>query len=264
MTHPCKKGEYFEYCAVFDNTSFGEGNSRKAVKGKWHVVPGPLTGSEPVSPNSSPLVPEHHERACVVKFFKSNVTFDAIEWKEDFNTSHIASILAHKFNAETKTNKPISFIEPTIAKILSLVPNDMFLVKDELGTIESTLMSAFSHYTWHETCGVMLVCDLQGVRRNNGYVLTDPAVHSNGKGMVHGRTDLGQLGQALFFLTHVCNDFCTKYSMPSLNFMRIAMELRANPSLMAQVQAGMFSTYAFQLQALLRKDPQNIQTHVIQ
>eukprot|EP00438_Fugacium_kawagutii_P028491 Skav203236 [mRNA] locus=scaffold2746:17526:17933:- [translate_table: standard] len=80
------------------------------------------------------------------------------------------------------------------------------------------LPTAFSHWTWVESNGEHLICDLQGYRgvpggvpttdgKSNYYVFTDPAVLSKVSGK-YGPTDLGEKGQETWFSHHVCNDFC--------------------------------------------------------
>ena len=81
------------------------------------------------------------------------------------------------------------------------------------------LPSAFSHWTWVESNGEHLICDLQGHRGLKGgpitlggkdcpyYAFSDPAVLSKVSG-TYGPADLGVKGQETWFSKHVCNDFC--------------------------------------------------------
>ena len=69
------------------------------------------------------------------------------------------------------------------------------------------MLPAFSHWTWVETKGELLVSDLQGVKYNQtDYCLTDPAIHSMSR--KYGQTDLGKIGINQFFMTHKCNKVC--------------------------------------------------------
>ena len=52
-----------------------------------------------------------------------------------------------------------------------------------------------------------MVSDLQGVRYDSKYVLTDPAILSL-EGGNYGSTDLSLVGMGLFFLSHQCTDVC--------------------------------------------------------
>ncbi|KAK8069936.1 hypothetical protein PG994_006552, partial [Apiospora phragmitis] len=68
------------------------------------------------------------------------------------------------------------------------------------------VMQAVSHFSYHISDGARLLCDVQGGPAKNVYVLTDPAVHSDGNH--YGETDLGKPGMQRFFATHRCNKFC--------------------------------------------------------
>ncbi|CAL1145541.1 unnamed protein product [Cladocopium goreaui] len=83
---------------------------------------------------------------------------------------------------------------------------------------EGNLPGAFSHWTWVESNGKHLICDLQGHRglpggtkttdgSSNYYAFSDPAVLSKVSGS-YGPADLGEEGQKTWFSHHVCNDFC--------------------------------------------------------
>jgi hypothetical protein len=78
------------------------------------------------------------------------------------------------------------------------------------------ILEAFSHWSWVNSGGEKLVCDLQGHREEDDglmhagercyYLLTDPAVctpcHE------YGESDTGQSGINAFFAHHVCNEWC--------------------------------------------------------
>jgi len=79
------------------------------------------------------------------------------------------------------------------------------------------ILDAFSHWTWVETGGDKLVCDLQGHRGDGGlpylgdpyyYLLTDPAICSECR--EYGENDLGKAGINAFFKHHACNEWCDK------------------------------------------------------
>ena len=74
---------------------------------------------------------------------------------------------------------------------------------------------AFSHFTYHETNGGQLVCDLQGVFSSalNQYSMVDPVIHSRTK-KKYGRTDRGADGVAAFFRSHKCNALCKMLGLP--------------------------------------------------
>ena len=64
----------------------------------------------------------------------------------------------------------------------------------------------FSHFTYTQSGGLNLVCDLQGVwNAYDGYMLTDPVIHHRSltreKGS-NGKTDKGRDGMKRCFETH--------------------------------------------------------------
>lgn len=80
----------------------------------------------------------------------------------------------------------------------------------------ASLPDALSHWSWVQTEGSMLLCDLQGHRGRPGgpkcgsetyyYMFTDPVIMTpRGR---FGSTDLGQQGIETFFAHHKCNDLC--------------------------------------------------------
>ncbi|CAF4303631.1 unnamed protein product [Rotaria sp. Silwood2] len=82
----------------------------------------------------------------------------------------------------------------------------------------STILQAFSHWTYHITSGRLMVVDLQGVKVERAYLLTDPALHFNDLlRFRETRTNLGVKGMRQFFRTHVCSDVCSKLNLPMLN-----------------------------------------------
>lgn len=68
---------------------------------------------------------------------------------------------------------------------------------------------AFSHFSWSISNGDKLVCDLQGVwNSTDGFIMTDPVIHSAGRRHRNGSTDKGSEGIEIFFGTHVCSNVC--------------------------------------------------------
>lgn len=68
------------------------------------------------------------------------------------------------------------------------------------------VMQALSHFSYHQSGGKVVLCDLQGGVYADGVALTDPAVLSRDK--CYGVTDLGPTGISTFFSQHRCNEFC--------------------------------------------------------
>ena len=81
----------------------------------------------------------------------------------------------------------------------------------------SEVAQAFSHFSYLATGRKRLICDLQGVydKTTNTIKFTDPVIHYFNYGRqerenVHGRTDKGRKGIAMFFDTHkdCCGHLC--------------------------------------------------------
>ena len=89
----------------------------------------------------------------------------------------------------------------------------------------STTLQAFSHWTHHITAGRLMVVDLQGVKVDRAYLLTDPALHCDDLlRFRETRTNLGVKGMQQFFRTHVCSDVCKQ-----LNLCTSISELKSPP-----------------------------------
>mmetsp|Transcript_18021 Transcript_18021/g.54171 ORF Transcript_18021/g.54171 Transcript_18021/m.54171 type:complete len:587 (-) Transcript_18021:690-2450(-) len=67
---------------------------------------------------------------------------------------------------------------------------------------------AFSHFTFVESKGDLLICDIQGVSD----LYTDPAIHTADK-KHYGAGNLGHRGMALFLYSHECNFVCRQLKL---------------------------------------------------
>ncbi len=102
--------------------------------------------------------------------------------------------------------------------------NDGAIIRADLGTPQ-----AFTHYTWHKSGGKLLVCDLQGVRREgDGYYLTDPAIATScgggrdgGEQRHWGPSDAGLAAVRTFFAGHKCNEVCREWKRPDLRLLAV-------------------------------------------
>lgn len=147
-------------------------------------------------------------------------------WQQDIEASKEAQRFANLFNKEINSSKQITFIVPIIIECPSeicapfekgeSVLVEPFLGKDVYQKFNSNSgwvnkdcglsMAAFSHFTYHSSGGKMLVCDLQGVKTENGYILTDPVICSVQQ--TFGLTDTGEAGIRSFFDSHDCTELC--------------------------------------------------------
>jgi hypothetical protein len=162
----------------------------------------------------------------VLKKFKKHIPKEEIFWTKDIQASREAQRFADHFNAEMKSSKPIRFIQPVVYECQSNVCApflkgekvlvEPFLGKDVYNKFNSnsgyedkncgSTMAAFSHFTYHISDGKMLVCDLQGVKREDEYILTDPVICSVQQ--TFGVTDVGEEGIRSFFANHECTELC--------------------------------------------------------
>jgi len=83
------------------------------------------------------------------------------------------------------------------------------------------VMQGLSHFSYHVSCGKLLICDLQGGfhrdrEPDTGPFLVSPAFCSVKNNL--GITDLGIRGIHAFFYRHKCNEYCSKeWIRPSRN-----------------------------------------------
>jgi len=214
----------YYYDVKFENKPFAAGMIKYAFLGT-------LTG----------LGPKNNTKV-VVKFSKSN------QGIYDIN----ASILSQKF-AVTFNNLPkpvgiigqINFRPLTQCRVFFLTWAQMYVKFGDVVTVEDfiegdyekfnnnaglenpngkDLLLAFGHWTYIESRGKFMICDLQGVQHGYNYYLTDPAVHSLEK--AYGLTDLGKAGMNAVLNGHTCNQYCQILGLPVSN--RILNALQPN------------------------------------
>ncbi|CDF41321.1 unnamed protein product [Chondrus crispus] len=119
---------------------------------------------------------------------------------------------------------------PILHQLFKKLSLDAVLYKNAVGTVEDYLPgrftkflnndgmannevsanfpAAFSHWSWVESKGALMVSDIQGVRTGAGYALTDPCIHSVRDREGYGISDLGMTGVEHFFKRHRCNALC--------------------------------------------------------
>ncbi|ELP89397.1 elongation factor 2 kinase, putative [Entamoeba invadens IP1] len=104
------------------------------------------------------------------------------------------------------TRRTPNFVEPYLhGYFIKYIDNNGWINEDEF---HSTL-HAFAHWTWVQSKGNLLICDIQGVSGTNKFYLTDPALHHiDSKKFMFSETNLGEQGITKFFSTHQCNAIC--------------------------------------------------------
>jgi hypothetical protein len=157
-----------------------------------------------------------------------------IVYREHLEIQAIAQFLAEQFNAEQqrlfRNSIPIVYADAHLVQ-QKANPSKIYQVERRMhqewrkwnnnsGGVSlseySTILQAFSHWTYHITSGRLMVVDLQGVKVERAYLLTDPALHCDDLlRFRETRTNLGVKGMHQFFRTHVCSDVCSKLNLPS-------------------------------------------------
>lgn len=205
----------------FEGKSFAEGRFRRAYMGTY-TAPWEKAGQK-----------------LVVKELKDSYTWSPNDWDSTKEIQQESQKLAEGFNKYSKTNYPIKFTDVNILIVTQqaanatpklneyvvvedYIPgqfkkwlNNYGYISDEVSFAKS--MPAFAHWSWWHTGGEKMIADLQGVRSDDGYTLTDPVLMSGSvNGRRYGCTDTGVEGIAMFFLNHKCNDFCSSLPKPTL------------------------------------------------
>lgn len=81
------------------------------------------------------------------------------------------------------------------------------------GTSRATELDAFTHFSYHESGGRLVVCGLEGVHDSEGFFLKTPTIHSRAREF--GNSDGGIRGIREVFRHHVCNSVCKDMSKPA-------------------------------------------------
>ena len=205
---------------TFQPKHFAEGRFRRAYMGTW----------------TSPV--RKMGQRCVVKELKEYVTWEPSDWDTTKMIQEEAQEMAKGFNAFSNTNYPIKFTGVEVLQVLSSGDPEATLRVGESVIVEeyiegvfkkwcnnygfisheaettSKSMPAFMHWSWWNNNGQMMIADLQGVKMDNSYLLTDPVILSDSGDNQYGCTDMGVEGMAMFFTKHRCNPFCQTLPAP--------------------------------------------------
>ena len=203
--------------ATFKTPHFDEGRFRFAYEGNWTKHP------------------SKRGKKMVVKEKKDSYTWEASDWDTTLKVHTKATELAGGFNSFSGTDHPIRFTEVDVLKVTSRCDpttrpklGEYVITEDYIEgqykkwcnnygflSRESLSMPAFMHWSWVHTKGELMVADLQGVRKDNCFFLTDPVIMSMDNS--YGCTDTGVEGMIMFFYKHECNQFCRSLPKPSLS-----------------------------------------------
>ena len=235
-----------EPSGVFEPTPFAEGRFRWAYKGMYTSPPSKVGGN------------------CVVKRNKDSFAWKSTDWDKTIQIYELSRSLADLFSQFCKGVASIRYVDVSVCQVIGQQLNDFVFVEDYIpgeftkwcnnyGYISpsSELMPAFMHWSWVNSGGQQMIADLQGVRTDSQFILTDPVIMSNTVGGGHntvgggqyGCTDTGIEGIAMFFLRHSCNKFCYGLPRPTI------LDVLTTPNAQFQIASlGTSTAYSHELQ----------------
>jgi len=165
---------------------------------------------------------ERSGQQCVSKEFKSGSVFEDHYFQEELNIINRTQKVIDNWHAEGVIDRTILLntpeiwvyetsgykilIEPMIENFEKFNSNTGWA--DKSGGAWSEAMQALSHFSYHNSGGQFLLCDLQGGVYSDGYILSDPVIMSQRHDC--GPADLGPDGIHDFFSRHRCGSFCSK------------------------------------------------------
>lgn len=236
----------------FSTVHFAEGRFRRAYKGTYTAPPSKCG------------------QMAVVKENKDTYMWNSTDWNTCLKMAEEAQTLADGFNEFSRTTHPLQFTDVTVSKVVKndnpqSTPklNEFVVVEDYIpgsfskwcnnyGYIvdneSGKYLSAFMHWSWVNSSGQKMISDLQGVCKNNpgSFTLTDPAMLSVGG--EYGATDTNVEGIAMFFLHHVCNDFCKSLRKPKVSdFIGVIPQRELSATMQLLQQVGNATTYTHEL-----------------
>ncbi|CAD6452533.1 f29ab76f-7bac-4ac2-b085-9c8a1e4ffa76 [Sclerotinia trifoliorum] len=139
------------------------------------------------------------------------------------------SIWTYEANAGTKAGVK-SLVEPMIENFEKFNSNTGWTGQD---TVWNDAMQALSHFSYHDSDGGFLLCDLQGGSYSNGYILSDPVIMSRAQNC--GPADLGIDGIKSFFQRHRCGRFCDRNWMRPAITGKAPIPMRQGTSMIARL-----------------------------
>ncbi|KAH3852725.1 hypothetical protein DPMN_095239 [Dreissena polymorpha] len=173
-----------------------------AKPGDWKLYINRCTTGQRLASKFIPYLQNNHNiNQYTVRFVKP---IEAIidEW------SSVTAIVARFLKFKLGRDEALLIEERLHGKFVTFVTDCGSGIKREIA-----VLAAFAHFTYHESGGEFVVCNLQGVEDQCVYTLTNPVIHS--KDGTYGDTDLGSDGIDAFFHHHVCTVLCSNLARPS-------------------------------------------------
>ncbi|KAJ1413582.1 kinase-like domain-containing protein [Ochromonadaceae sp. CCMP2298] len=160
---------------------------------------------------------------CVCKWFKSGFTFEDEFFHTDILAVDQTALILEQFNALRIIEQMVRINIPAVwvfdehtDKAGTKVLQEPFIecwqkFNSNTGWCDTEtpwprVMQGLSHFSYHASGGMLVLCDLQGGVYHDGVIITDPVINSADKSF--GCTDLGPEGISSFFSRHECGEFC--------------------------------------------------------
>ncbi|KAJ7248189.1 kinase-like domain-containing protein [Mycena haematopus] len=147
-------------------------------------------------------------QSCVAKEFKTGSVYEDYYFEEELNIIRRSQKVIDAWHAEHIISRQILLNTPSIWPMIQNFEkfNSNTGWAPISGGAWSEAMQALSHFSYHNSGGQFLLCDLQGGVYSDGYILSDPVIMSQNQNC--GPADLGPDGIRSFFQRHRCGRFC--------------------------------------------------------
>jgi len=172
-------------------------------------------------------------QASVCKWFKSGTVFEEDYFTLDIKAVDKALDIVNRFNQLNVVSKTIKVNVPEVWEFNrdcsgewagSKTLSEPFIANyqkfnSNTGWTDTRrnwakAMQALSHFSYHVSGGMFVLCDIQGGIYQDSVVLSDPVILSRNRD--YGVTDLGAMGISSFFYHHTCNEYCrSNWTRPS-------------------------------------------------
>mmetsp|Transcript_9 Transcript_9/g.20 ORF Transcript_9/g.20 Transcript_9/m.20 type:complete len:818 (+) Transcript_9:123-2576(+) len=161
-------------------------------------------------------------QSFIAKFLKVPMESE-LEYWQDASMQGLAQEWAQRFNSKNVIPTKIGFLNACVLQLIErpggplccgerYIEGDYVKWSNNWDFVDDSRNTphAFSHYTYHESGGDLVVIDVQGI----GNVFTDPQIHT--RDMRLSRGDLGPQGIEAFCRSHKCSSLCRALDLPPL------------------------------------------------
>ncbi|KAL5884444.1 hypothetical protein ACKVWC_003416 [Pyricularia oryzae] len=182
---------------------------------------------------------------CVAKEFKTGRVFEDHYFDEELNVIRRTQSIIDNWNNEgiitqrVVLNTPAiweyedsghkTLVEPLIQNFEKFNSNSGWTSNN--GDVWAEAMQALSHFSYNNSGGQFVLCDLQGGSYRDGYILSDPVVMSQVQS--YGPADLGPDGIRSFFQRHNCGRFCRREWTRPRVIGRAVIQMREGTTMMS-------------------------------